>query len=92
MLTITKNSVSREAIPATAKTISVDYPLLVDTAFSYMEPRFAVKAKGQSRCKICDALTGASNRHICPSCWGTYEEELYNAMKNGTTDLVVDIE
>lgn len=66
---------------------------LIDTLESYMQSKYArVETHGiGSRCVFCNKPTAFDNRHVCPSCFEIYRDDILCALKQGTVDVEIKI-
>lgn len=67
--------------------------MLIDTLESYMQSKYArVETHGTgSRCVFCNKPTAFDNRHVCPSCFELYRDDILCALKQGTADVEIKI-
>lgn len=67
--------------------------MLIDTLESYMQSKYArVETHGiGSRCVFCNKPTAFDNRHVCPSCFEIYRDDIVNALRQGTIDVEIKI-
>lgn len=68
--------------------------LLIDTIESYMQSKYArvETKKNGSKCVFCNKPTAFDNRHVCPSCFEIYRDDIFGALKAGTVDVEIKIE
>lgn len=67
--------------------------LLIDTIESYMQSKYArvETKKNGSKCVFCNKTTAFDNRHVCPSCFELYRDDILCALKQGTADVEIKI-
>lgn len=67
--------------------------MLIDTLESYMQSKYArvETKKNGSKCVFCNKPTAFDNRHVCPSCFEIYRDDIFGALKAGTVDVEIKI-
>ena len=67
--------------------------MLIDTLESYMQSKYARVETHRigSRCVFCNKPTAFYNRHVCPSCFEIYRDDIFGALKAGTVDVEIKI-
>lgn len=73
--------------------VSVPAYQLIDTIESYMQSKYArvETKKNGSKCVFCNKPTVFDNRHVCPSCFELYRDDILCALKQGTADVEIKI-